>query len=837
MAYSTQTAVSDGTLESLPLTIEYIDRENITVIVDLNDGEGPKEYVPGTIWDWVGTEAIQFEEPLPNGAVVVLRRATEVGTLLNKFTEGAMFNAPTLDENFDQLLFLVQEAREGAGLTGVFNVLDMHGFRIQNLGDGVGDRDAANIGQVRDLVRSSPELQRTLRVAREEEPLAQLPGPEVRGGKLLAFDSAGRPTVAAPVEDSATAVRLDLADPDKGAAMVARGAVAVDSIADLLALPEGQRKEGLRYLVSSYHGGWAVENPYIGPRGGGEFVWVADTSASNNLVTAFTVPDGGGQFRRVVDGELNAFMAGARGDGVSDDTEALQRFINVGGGFVPRGYYNISQTLRIGKDRRTKFYGPTGASESPTALQWSPPFSDVVITWHGAVGGVMFDISQNGYPTPPTSYSGVGVYIGNFQLDGLHTAGFGLISVGASNTSIFENIMVRGCNTFGMIINRSWFASYRGMRAVGCKGIGIAIGFNYAGAFGDDVAVNGVELQDFRAHSCGSSIEDNPDTGYDAITRPWGGCGIYLGPGFKASTVLSRSQVEACHGNGVVIDLGSYPAPCGIRDIYLESNSGPYDFYIMGDGQSYQINPFFIENVLAARPRNEIRVYADTIQNNSVVFKGAGVVNNTGPSTVIQDSPYVMKRGHGVSSRMRGGSRVDAKYGGAWVDMNSNTNLDTAEASLLPGPVRLEMTSGPKEFDGYRFNLSPINAREVGSGSFTLLVSFFGEQWIAADLTRQAFTRSYIVNFALRTQYSTTSVSDYIITVSEIGDAANAGDSSLITDVQVSGVKISGQEAVLRATYNITNPPHNANPTQYGPRLSWSAVVLAGRTRGVVEAL
>src|SRR5699024_10799942 len=61
------------------------------------------------------------------------------------------------------------------------------------------------------------------------------------------------------------ALRQELANPDMGAAIVARGVVAVDSIADLLALPEGQRKEGLRYLVKGYHAGSNV--------GGGEFYW------------------------------------------------------------------------------------------------------------------------------------------------------------------------------------------------------------------------------------------------------------------------------------------------------------------------------------------------------------------------------------------------------------------------------------------------------------------------------------------------------------------------------------------------------------------------------------
>lgn len=69
-------------------------------------------------------------------------------------------------------------------------------------------------------------------------------------------------------------LRQDLANPDKGAALVARGVVAVDSIADLLALPEGQRKEDLRYLVKEHHAGTGV--------GGGEFYWSESTPASSH---------------------------------------------------------------------------------------------------------------------------------------------------------------------------------------------------------------------------------------------------------------------------------------------------------------------------------------------------------------------------------------------------------------------------------------------------------------------------------------------------------------------------------------------------------------------------
>src|SRR5699024_8007978 len=83
-----------------------------------------------------------------------------------------------------------------------------------------------------------------------------------------------------PEDDSLTplgdaVLRQELANPDKGAAMVARGVLAVDSIADLLALSAEQRREDLRYLVKGYHAGSDM--------GGGEFYWDADrTKAEAN---------------------------------------------------------------------------------------------------------------------------------------------------------------------------------------------------------------------------------------------------------------------------------------------------------------------------------------------------------------------------------------------------------------------------------------------------------------------------------------------------------------------------------------------------------------------------
>src|SRR5690554_2860372 len=162
-------------------------------------------------------------------------------------------------------------------------------------------------------------------------------------------------------------LRQDLANPDIGAAMVARGVVAVDSIADLLALPEGQRKEDLRYLVASFWGGWAAEATYKGPRGGGEFAAInrADLPHNGGTVIDPSVPHpdqqagdshterllnylngvgGGGtdlRFVRVPDGSigLRPEWFGAKGDveitwntlapGYTDDYAAFRKIVDI----------------------------------------------------------------------------------------------------------------------------------------------------------------------------------------------------------------------------------------------------------------------------------------------------------------------------------------------------------------------------------------------------------------------------------------------------------------------------------------------------------------------------
>lgn len=137
MAYSTQRAVSDGTLEYLDLAIGYQSRADVKVF--FNDLPAAPES-----WSWVGVtdKRIAFTDPVPDGVEVLVQRTTRLDRIINVFARGAKFNNTTMDLNFEQVLFLTQEAVEGSGLADIFNDLDLHGYRITNLGEATAPGDA-----------------------------------------------------------------------------------------------------------------------------------------------------------------------------------------------------------------------------------------------------------------------------------------------------------------------------------------------------------------------------------------------------------------------------------------------------------------------------------------------------------------------------------------------------------------------------------------------------------------------------------------------------------------------------------------------------------------------
>lgn len=144
--YSVQVATSDGTLTHIALSIEYFEKDDITLYRDL-------ELVPlvlDTDYRWDSDTRIELLTNIPvvAGGYITVRRNTNIDRAFNIYDGGAAFSRETLDENFSQVIYLAQEFTEGNGLTGLFFPLDMHNFQIKNLGDGTLPGDAVNKKQL-----------------------------------------------------------------------------------------------------------------------------------------------------------------------------------------------------------------------------------------------------------------------------------------------------------------------------------------------------------------------------------------------------------------------------------------------------------------------------------------------------------------------------------------------------------------------------------------------------------------------------------------------------------------------------------------------------------------
>lgn len=141
MAYSIQRAVSDGTMTLLPVSIEYFDREEISVLFDgvLNARQ----------WAWVGTtdRTLSFTPAVANATEVMIVRSTDLSELRHQFSLGAQFTAESLDESLLQVLHIAQEATERQLGGGFFTDIDMHGLQITNLGAATAPDHAVTLAQ------------------------------------------------------------------------------------------------------------------------------------------------------------------------------------------------------------------------------------------------------------------------------------------------------------------------------------------------------------------------------------------------------------------------------------------------------------------------------------------------------------------------------------------------------------------------------------------------------------------------------------------------------------------------------------------------------------------
>lgn len=117
--YSIQKMVSDGTLSTIALGIQYLQRNDIYMRIAGEDT--PQSGASsGYTWSFVNNTSLKILPVVPNGVEVVVYRRTDIDAMYNIYSQNAQFDEATIDENNQQLLYIAQEYLEqgipGAGV-------------------------------------------------------------------------------------------------------------------------------------------------------------------------------------------------------------------------------------------------------------------------------------------------------------------------------------------------------------------------------------------------------------------------------------------------------------------------------------------------------------------------------------------------------------------------------------------------------------------------------------------------------------------------------------------------------------------------------------------------
>lgn len=120
--YSIQKMVSNGTLSTIALGIQYLQRNDIHMRIA--GEETPQSGArSGYTWSFIDNTTLKILPVVPNGVEVVVYRRTDIDAMYNIYSQNAQFDEATIDENNQQLLYIAQEYLEqgipGAGVASV----------------------------------------------------------------------------------------------------------------------------------------------------------------------------------------------------------------------------------------------------------------------------------------------------------------------------------------------------------------------------------------------------------------------------------------------------------------------------------------------------------------------------------------------------------------------------------------------------------------------------------------------------------------------------------------------------------------------------------------------
>lgn len=144
--YSVQREQSDGSLNRISVRVPYFSKDDIHVYVDDVEINSSATEQSTYTWRWDG-DYIAITPNVASGSEVLVRRITPINEAIHIFDGRSEFDDQSMDENFQQLIYIAQEYSEGSGIKDVFSDINMHGYKITNAGWATDDDDIVTYGQ------------------------------------------------------------------------------------------------------------------------------------------------------------------------------------------------------------------------------------------------------------------------------------------------------------------------------------------------------------------------------------------------------------------------------------------------------------------------------------------------------------------------------------------------------------------------------------------------------------------------------------------------------------------------------------------------------------------
>lgn len=319
MATTQNTYTGDNSTVSYSFTFPYLEETDIKVSLD---------GVVTTAYSLSNATTVTFNAAPASGAAIRIYRDTNTDELAATFFAGSAIRAQDLNEDFLQSNYSVQEIQSryvDAQVPVLQGNIDMNGYRITDMGDPTSDQDAVtkfyvdkNLGNV-----SIPGHTRWRATATASQ--TTFSGTGAYGGTLAYTATREQVYLNGALQQR----NVDYTA-DNGTSIVFSVALTANDIVDVVCV------NNLTENASSNAG----DVNYTG-----QFTGQVNQSVATKLTEFPSVKD-----------------FGAVGDGVTDDTAAIQAAINaVGTVYVPPGTYFISSTLNL----TNSYSGLIGDKEKP----------------------------------------------------------------------------------------------------------------------------------------------------------------------------------------------------------------------------------------------------------------------------------------------------------------------------------------------------------------------------------------------------------------------------------------------------------------------------------------